>query len=203
VARKIAVNQERVYRAAIVTGRTTRYEGAYNKQGVATGRVSFWRKYLGGKGFVDGWVEESDPITWHRLGEEQLAPPEPTVNDRGFLAYGGGPIQTDYGHQVHVYESSCARGPHTWLSMEEENQVNASGEEIAATPHVCITMDDSPQLQGSTAHLSLVQAIQLRAALDQFIQGVRTRWEGGQEMFDRAHDLAFAPVPEEQPAAKG
>lgn len=78
MARNIAANQDRVYRAVIRARRRvmgvlqdeihTDIEGVYNKPGAAKARVSFWRGYLG-EGFVNGWVEESDPITWHHLAE--------------------------------------------------------------------------------------------------------------------------------------
>jgi hypothetical protein len=84
-------------------------------------------------------------------------------SDRGFLAYAGGPIPTDYGHDINVYESSAADGPHVWLSI-----------------------GDSPRVDGRNAHLNLRQAILLRGALDQFIQGVPDRWERGAEMLANA-----------------
>lgn len=81
--------------------------------------------------------------------------PDPVVgNDRGFLVYAGGPIATDYGHDINVYESSAAKGPCVWLSVGESTVV-----------------------KGSNAHLTLDQAKMVRAALDQFIEGVEERWE--------------------------
>jgi hypothetical protein len=95
--------------------------------------------------------------------------PEPTpTNDRGFLAYAGGPITTDYGHEVSVYESSAASGPHAWLKIS-----------------------DSPRVDGRNAHLSLAQAITIRAALDQFIEGVPERWDRGAELLDEARREVF------------
>lgn len=89
---------------------------------------------------------------------------EPTPsNDRGFLTYAGGPIETSYGHTIRVQESSSASGPHVWLFI-----------------------GDSPQVPGHDPHLNLEQAIALRAALDQFIQAVPERWNGGQAMLDEA-----------------
>lgn len=87
-----------------------------------------------------------------------MAIPDPTANDRGFLVYAGGPIETSYGHTIEVQESSAASGPHVWLFI-----------------------DDSPTVEGKNPHLSLEQAITLRAALDQFIEGVPNRWAGGAE----------------------
>jgi hypothetical protein len=84
-------------------------------------------------------------------------------NDRGFLTYAGGPIKTSYGHTIRVQESSAASGPHVWLFI-----------------------DDSPTVAGKNPHLNLEQAIALRAALDQFIQGVPEHWEDGQEMLTEA-----------------
>jgi hypothetical protein len=90
--------------------------------------------------------------------------PEPIVrSDRGFLTYAGGPIPTDYGHDINVYESSAAFGPHVWLSVV-----------------------DSPRVEGRNAHLTLRQAVLLRGALDQFIQGVPERWEHGAELLANA-----------------
>jgi hypothetical protein len=88
---------------------------------------------------------------------------EPTAtNDRGFLAYAGGPIETDYGHTIRVQESSAASGPHVWLFIGEGDQ------------------------PGTDPHLDLEQAIALRAALDQFIEGVPERWANGQEVLNEA-----------------
>ncbi|HEX5565410.1 MAG TPA: hypothetical protein VFY14_00445 [Streptomyces sp.] len=89
---------------------------------------------------------------------------EPTpFNDRGFLAYAGGPIHTNYGHEIRVQESSAADGPHVWLFIS-----------------------DSPTVANHNPHLNLDQAIALRAALDQFIEGVPNRWDGGQKMLNEA-----------------
>lgn len=84
-------------------------------------------------------------------------------NDRGFLAYAGGPIETSYGHTIRAQESSAASGPHVWLFV-----------------------GDSPTTASHDPHLDLEQAIALRAALDQFIEGVPERWENGQELLDEA-----------------
>lgn len=88
--------------------------------------------------------------------------PSPS-NDRGFLAYAGGPIETSYGHTIRVQESSAASGPHVWLFI-----------------------GDSPQVPSHDPHLDLEQAVALRAALDQFIDGVPERWTDGQAMLDEA-----------------
>jgi hypothetical protein len=90
--------------------------------------------------------------------------PEPAAtNDRGFLAYAGGQIATDYGHEISVYESSAAKGPCVWLAV-----------------------GDSALAPGHSAHLALVQAMKVRAALDQFIEGVADRWERGAELVAEA-----------------
>lgn len=85
------------------------------------------------------------------------------ANDRGFLTYTGGPIETSYGHTVRVQESSAASGPHVWLFI-----------------------GDSASVKGHDPHLSLDQAVMLRAALDQFIEGVAEQWEDGEEMVSEA-----------------
>lgn len=92
---------------------------------------------------------------------------EPTPsNDRGFLAYAGGPIPTTYGHTIRVQESSAASGPHVWLFIS-----------------------DSPLVEGHNPHLDLGQALALRAALDQFIESVPERWEDGAEMLADAKQI--------------
>ena len=89
---------------------------------------------------------------------------EPTPsNDRGFLTYAGGPIETSYGHTIRVQESSVASGPHVWMFIS-----------------------DSPHASGHDPHLNLAQAIKLRAALDQFIEGVPERWSRGELLLARA-----------------
>lgn len=89
-------------------------------------------------------------------------------NDRGFLTYAGGPIETSYGHTVRVQESSAVDGPHVWLFI-----------------------GDSPRVDGHDPHLNLEQAIALRAALDQFIEGVPHQWSDGQAMLDEAKRTIF------------
>lgn len=194
MARSIAVNQPVGYRSVRrlkdrTNGKTVdSYEGIFPKPGTAQQRVSFWTNYYNRRGddmpqeLVDAWVEEARIVSWRRLGGPSL--PEPTVNSRGFLSFGGGPIKTTYGHDmevygINVYESSAARAPHVWVATEASPEVNS--------PH---------------AHLCLSQAILLCAALDQFIQGVPERWEHGQRLLDAAYEEAFAPVPEEDSSSK-
>ncbi|MFD0856651.1 hypothetical protein ACFQ07_30750 [Actinomadura adrarensis] len=100
----------------------------------------------------------------HPVAEDRpaLGAPVP-ANDRGFLTYNGGPIPTAYGHDITVQESSAASGPHVWLFIRE-------------TPNT-----DCPD-----PHLNLEQAVQLRAALDQFIESVPARWDGGAELVAEA-----------------
>lgn len=85
------------------------------------------------------------------------------ASDRGFLDYAGSPCETTYGHTITVRESSAALGPHVWLFI-----------------------GDSPTVDGHDPHLNLDQAMWLRAALDQFIEGVPERWQGGAEMLAAA-----------------
>lgn len=95
--------------------------------------------------------------------------PDPIeTNDRGFLTYAGGPIATDYGHTITVRESSSAEGPHLWLFIGE-----------------------SEQTEKGSPHLSLAQAITLRAALDQFIESVPERWGGGAELLTESRQEAL------------
>lgn len=112
-------------------------------------------------------VEEVEPP---RLVKEAVADGE-----RGFMLYGGQPIRTDYGHLVSVRESSSAGGPHVWLFTDSSNA----------------------QVQGNDPHLSLAQAIALRAALDQFIESVPQRWSNGAEMLAAAEEMAFGRRPKD------
>lgn len=82
-----------------------------------------------------------------------MSTPDPVETQRGFLIYGGGPVQTSYGHEIRVQESSAAEGPHVWLFIGESTTVQA--------------MDP---------HLSLVEAIEIRDRLDQFISMTAGRW---------------------------
>lgn len=77
---------------------------------------------------------------------------EITETDRGFHLYGD-PVTTTCGHEVHVYESSAAKGPHCWL-----------------------TIDPSETTRGTAAHLNVEQAIAIRDRLDAFIAEVPERW---------------------------
>lgn len=47
-------------------------------------------------------------------------------------------------------------------------------------------ISDSPTVPGHDPHFTLEQAIALRAALDQFIEGVPERWRGGEELLAAA-----------------
>jgi hypothetical protein len=101
-------------------------------------------------------------------------------NDRGFLIFGGYEILTDHGHPITVQESSSARGPAIWLFI---------GPSIEET----ITHGDP--------HLDLRQALVLRAALDQFIEGVPDRWADGAERLAEAKRLVFGPETDPGPPA--
>lgn len=93
-------------------------------------------------------------------------PPLPDAaprNDRGFLVYGGGPVETDYGHEVRIQESSAASGPKVWMFIS-----------------------DSPIAEGHDPHLSLVDAIEIRDRLTQFIDGVAERWTNGERFLEEA-----------------
>lgn len=91
-----------------------------------------------------------------------ISEPRPS-NDRGFLLYAGGPIATSYGHEILVQESSAAEGPHVWLFIKPPSHKSSRD-----------------------PHLSLEQAVHLRAALDQFIEGVPGRWDDGAERLAEA-----------------
>lgn len=111
---------------------------------------------------------------------------EPTPsNDRGFLAYAGGPIETSYGHTIRVQESSAASGPHVWLFIEQPGQTEQARPPMLLAGGQLHQLPPLPPKQPAP-HLNLEQAIALRAALDQFIDGVPERWTDGQAMLDEA-----------------
>jgi hypothetical protein len=102
--------------------------------------------------------------------EGRIDPPQP-ANDRGFLNFASKVIST-YGNVVTIRESSAAEGPHVWLFITQS------------------TTAGFPDL-----HLDLEQALRLRVALDQFIQGVPSRWNTGSEMLSLAMDKVFGDRP--------
>lgn len=87
------------------------------------------------------------------------------ASDRGFLLYGGTPVNTSYGHPVRVQESSSASGPHCWLFI-----------------------DEAPGTTKLSPHLSLADAIEIRDRLTQFIDGTPDRWERGSKILKEAHE---------------
>ena len=94
-----------------------------------------------------------------------LNPPVP-ASARGFLLYGGSSVRTSYGQpvEIRVQESSAASGPHCWLFVD--------------TVHGSSSREP---------HLSLVDAIELRDRLTQFIDDTPDRWTGGKKMLEQAH----------------
>lgn len=104
------------------------------------------------------------------------------MNERGFEQYGD--IETAYGHVIRVYESSAASGPHVWVSTV---QTEETGARCGMEP------------EEATAHLNLVQAMRLRARLDEFIQGVPTRWTRGAAMYENALRELTPPEREHMP----
>lgn len=73
MARSIAVNSTEAWRAVIVlkvqhgpnAGRIDyKYEGLYDKQSTARGRVSYWKNYSAQ--FYDGWAERA-VIEWEKV----------------------------------------------------------------------------------------------------------------------------------------
>ena len=77
-----------------------------------------------------------------------------TTSERGFRQYE--PIQTSYGHEISVYESSAADAPHIWVKIELSERAAAR---VGLDP------------QAATAHLTLDQANALRDAIDAAIEG--------------------------------
>jgi hypothetical protein len=73
------------------------------------------------------------------------------VSDRGFRYYDG--IETDYGHVVHIHESSRADGPCIWM------EVNAERAKIDSAGHVHMTEEQAEEVIAT-----------LRRALDEHYQ---------------------------------
>ena len=44
-------------------------------------------------------------------------------NNRGFMSYGD-PILCEYGTALNIRDSSCAEGPHMWLSLIDTDKVS-------------------------------------------------------------------------------
>lgn len=84
---------------------------------------------------------------------------ETITTSRGFHIYDE-PVTTSYRHEVSVYESSSAEGPHCWLRIEKKE---------------CFGPGDLPVCD-EAAHLSLDQAIAIRDRLTAFIDEVPERW---------------------------
>lgn len=72
-------------------------------------------------------------------------------SDRGFKQYG--PIETDYGHVLRVYESSAATRPCLWLSVD---------------PQAAATKDRGGRELG--VHMTLDEAVTLRDTIDRAIE---------------------------------
>ena len=106
-------------------------------------------------------IGPSSPVPLNRTGVSTVTQP-PVLRTAG-ASSGAEGIATSYGHTIRVKESSNASGPHVWMFIS-----------------------DSPVVSGHDPQLSLDEAIALRAALDQFIEGVPGRWTGGAEMLAEA-----------------
>lgn len=92
------------------------------------------------------------------------------MNDRGFLGYGK--FTDSYGNEVTVHESSAAMGPHCWVRIEGEAHLRENPRPFVGLPYGLAHADQS-------SHLTVDQAIKLRDALNEFIDGVPERWSNG------------------------
>ena len=81
---------------------------------------------------------------------------EITTTSRGFHQYGSS-VETTYGHDVKVYESSAASGPHVWLSI-----------------------DPGVPTDVLAAHLNEVPARSVVARLQAWLDEIPTRWRAGE-----------------------
>lgn len=88
------------------------------------------------------------------------------ANDRGFMDYGGGePVITDYGHHLKVRESSAATRDCVWIFVDNfpdwyQAKIFAN---LATAPGM--------PLPSVGIHLTVRNAVELIARLDQFLAG--------------------------------
>lgn len=77
---------------------------------------------------------------------------------RGFASFP--PVPSQYGGEVHVYESSAAMAPHIWVRVTCPSDLN----------------DRSSATVEAVAHLTLEDAIVLRKQLKRLIQHQKAVW---------------------------
>jgi len=85
----------------------------------------------------------------HNLEDSDSEELRPSISDRGFAHWPV--VESDYGAEILVYESSAVNGPFFWISI------------------------DQPEIQGfagsiTATHITLEQAWQLRDTLDAAIE---------------------------------
>ena len=99
---------------------------------------------------ADGWCNAC--IAQDALGRYELT-------DRGFRHYEE--IQTSYGHEIRIYESSAASAPHLWLdvSLTAEGAARSGIEVCSATAHC--TFDQATQVR-DTLDTAMKNHYQLR-----------------------------------------
>lgn len=90
------------------------------------------------------------------------------LSERGFAHWE--PVETTYGSQVRVYESSAAAGPRLWINIDGECHLDENPKPFAGISHGIA--------KGSaSAHLNLEQAKLLRHRLDEAINYVSNQWD--------------------------
>ncbi len=83
---------------------------------------------------------------------------EATFSDRGFMRFP--PVPSQYGGEVHVYESSAAMGPHIWVRVVCPSNLN----------------DRASDPVEAVAHLTMEDAIVLRKQLKKLIKHQKETW---------------------------
>lgn len=71
-------------------------------------------------------------------------------NERGFNQ--DEPIQTDYGHEIRVYESSAAKGPCLWLAVEK-GEARFPGDLGPEHAHAHMTIEQAQELRDSLGRI--------------------------------------------------
>lgn len=92
---------------------------------------------------------------------------EPNYSGRGFAHWE--PVESTYGGEVRVYESSAASGPHIWINVSGECHLDGHPK-----PHPGLAFGLAP---GSTsAHLTMRSARDLRDRLTAAIEHSEERF---------------------------
>ncbi len=97
-------------------------------------------------GLADGIIQ---------LADDTVRRTDHVVTDRGFVQFE--PVDSTYGGQIRVYESSAALGPHIWIDIKSPAKL----QEVTGPPD---------GMTAGTAHLTLEGATKIRDQLTWIIE---------------------------------